>query len=92
MQTNRFFKNDPKCKDLIMLLKTYLVGTDTILRIWDTQSSFDVLFSKFTTNQLRGYFTMGVFQLNTADYLFMKYRSMTVELMSVVTRLLSSFK
>ncbi|EXE18013.1 pyocin activator protein PrtN, partial [Acinetobacter calcoaceticus] len=27
---------------------------------------------------------MGVFQLNTADYLFMKYRSMTVELMSVV--------
>ncbi|MFH4044027.1 pyocin activator PrtN family protein, partial [Acinetobacter baumannii] len=27
---------------------------------------------------------MGVFQLNTADYLFMKYRSMTVELMTVV--------
>ncbi|MFH4214642.1 pyocin activator protein PrtN, partial [Acinetobacter baumannii] len=27
---------------------------------------------------------MGAFQLNTADYLFMKYRSMTVELMSVV--------
>jgi len=50
MQTNRFLKNDPKCKDLIKLLKTYLVGTDTILRIWDTQSSFDVLFSKFTTN------------------------------------------
>ncbi|GAM31949.1 hypothetical protein P23_2469 [Acinetobacter calcoaceticus] len=50
IQTNRFFKNDPKCKDLIKLLKMYLVGTDTILRIWDTQSSFDVLFSKFTTN------------------------------------------
>lgn len=49
MQTNRFFKNDPKCKDLIKLLKTYLVGSDTILRIWDTQSSFDVLFSKFKT-------------------------------------------
>lgn len=27
---------------------------------------------------------VGAFQLNTADYLFMKYRSMTVELMSVV--------
>ncbi len=27
---------------------------------------------------------MGAFQLNTADYLFMKYRSMTVELMSIV--------
>ena len=47
MQTNRFFKGDPKCKDLIKLLKTYLVGTDSILRIWDTQSSFDVLYSKF---------------------------------------------
>ncbi|MDW5465995.1 hypothetical protein R7J34_19370, partial [Acinetobacter baumannii] len=47
MQTNRFFKGDPKYKDLIKLLKTYLVGTDTILRIWDTQSGFDVLYSKF---------------------------------------------
>lgn len=47
MQTNRFFKRDPKYKDLIKLLKTYLVGTDTILRIWDTQSGFDVLYSKF---------------------------------------------
>ncbi|MEO4110881.1 hypothetical protein [Acinetobacter pittii] len=47
MQTNRFFKRDPKYKDLIKLLKTYLVGTDTILRIWDIQSSFDVLYSKF---------------------------------------------
>lgn len=27
---------------------------------------------------------MGVFQLKTADYLFMKYRTMTVELMTVV--------
>lgn len=47
MQTNRFFKDDPKYRDLIKLLKTYLVGTDTILRIWDTQSGFDVLYSKF---------------------------------------------
>ncbi|MFW2023255.1 hypothetical protein [Acinetobacter baumannii] len=46
MQGNRFFKGDPKYKDLIKLLKTYLVGTDTILRIWDTQSGFDVLYSK----------------------------------------------
>lgn len=46
MQTNRFFKRDPKYKDLIKLLKTYLIGTDTILRIWDTQSGFDVLHSK----------------------------------------------
>ncbi|ANS22569.1 hypothetical protein [Acinetobacter baumannii] len=46
MQTNRFFKRDPKYKDLIKLLKTYLVGTDTILRIWDTQSGFDVLYSR----------------------------------------------
>jgi hypothetical protein len=50
MQTNRFFKRDPKYKELIKLLKTYLVGTDTILRIWDTQSGFDVLYSKFKTN------------------------------------------
>lgn len=27
---------------------------------------------------------MGVFQLKTADYLFMKYRTMTVELITVV--------
>lgn len=27
---------------------------------------------------------MGVFQLNTADYLFMKYRSTTVELLAIV--------
>lgn len=27
---------------------------------------------------------MGAFQLNTTDYLFMKYRSMTVELMRIV--------
>ena len=27
---------------------------------------------------------MGAFQLNTTDYLFMKYRSMTVELMKIV--------
>ncbi|AQV15291.1 MULTISPECIES: hypothetical protein [Acinetobacter calcoaceticus/baumannii complex] len=47
MQINRFFKNDPKYRDLIKLLKTYLVGTDSILRIWDTQSGFDVLYSKF---------------------------------------------
>lgn len=46
MQGNRFFKGDPKYKDLIKLLKTYLVGTDTILRIWDTQSGFDVLYSR----------------------------------------------
>lgn len=50
MQTNRFFKGDPKYKDLIKLLKTYLVGTDTILRIWDTQSGFDVLYSKSKVN------------------------------------------
>ncbi|EHU2953365.1 TPA: hypothetical protein PKT77_002126 [Acinetobacter baumannii] len=50
MPTNRFFKGDPKYKDLIKLLKTYLVGTDTILRIWDTQSGFDVLYSKLKTN------------------------------------------
>lgn len=50
MQTNHFFKSDPKCKDLIKLLKTYLVGTDTVLRIWDTQCGFDVLYSKFKTN------------------------------------------
>ncbi|EPG3266600.1 hypothetical protein NOX66_000495 [Acinetobacter baumannii] len=50
MQTNRFFKGDPKYKDLIKLLKTYLVGTDTILRIWDTQSGFDVLYSKSKAN------------------------------------------
>lgn len=28
---------------------------------------------------------MGTFQLNTNDYLFMKYRSMTVELMTIVS-------
>ncbi|MFX6761093.1 pyocin activator PrtN family protein [Acinetobacter baumannii] len=28
---------------------------------------------------------MGIFQLTTADYLFMKYRSMTVELMTIVS-------
>ena len=28
---------------------------------------------------------MGMFQLTTADYLFMKYRSMTVELMTIVS-------
>lgn len=50
MPTNRFFKGDPKYKDLIKLLKTYLVGTDTILRIWDTQPTFDVLYSKFKTS------------------------------------------
>jgi len=27
---------------------------------------------------------MGIFQLNTTDYLFMKYRSMTVELLTIV--------
>lgn len=47
MPTNRFFKADPKYRDLIKLLKTYLVGTDAVLRIWDTQSGFDVLYSKF---------------------------------------------
>lgn len=28
---------------------------------------------------------MGVFKFNTTDYLFMKYRSMTVELMTIVS-------
>lgn len=50
MQTNHFFKSDPRCKDLIKLLKTYLIGSDAVLRIWDTQSNFDVLYSKFKTN------------------------------------------
>ncbi|APR71288.1 MULTISPECIES: pyocin activator PrtN family protein [Acinetobacter] len=27
---------------------------------------------------------MGAFQLNTVDYLFMKYRSMTIDLMTIV--------
>lgn len=47
MATHRFMKNDPQCKAQIKRLKTYLVGTDTLVRLHSDQPSFRILYTKF---------------------------------------------
>ena len=47
LKGNRFMTKSPNIKDQIKLLKTYLVGTDTLIRIHPQQPSCRILYTKF---------------------------------------------
>lgn len=47
MATHRFMNSTPQLKAQIKQLKTYLVGTDTLVRLHADQPSFRILYTKF---------------------------------------------
>ncbi|MDH2522825.1 hypothetical protein [Acinetobacter baumannii] len=47
MTTHRFMNSNPQLKAQIKQLKTYLVGTDTLVRLHADQPSFRILYTKF---------------------------------------------
>lgn len=47
LRNNRFMKESPTLKAQIKLLKTYLIGTDTLIRIHPQQPSCRILYTKF---------------------------------------------
>lgn len=47
LENNRFSKKSPNYRERIKCLKTYLIGTDTLYRLDESQPSFEVVYSKF---------------------------------------------
>lgn len=45
--TNKFYKQLPLFKDQIQLMKAYLVGTETLLRVGGTEPTFKILYTKY---------------------------------------------
>lgn len=48
LQNNQFLKKSPDFKDQMKLLKMYMVGTDSLIRIGGTKPTFEVLFSRYS--------------------------------------------
>lgn len=48
LNNNQFLKKSPDFKDQMKLLKMYMVGTDSLIRIGGTKPTFEVLFSRYS--------------------------------------------
>lgn len=48
LNNNQFLKKSPDFKDQMKLLKMYMVGTDSLIRIGGTKPTFEVLFTRYS--------------------------------------------